>query len=105
MEKERVIAFLPFLVYYSYMLEVETIIFCNRQYAFMMVMSKLHIARLIKHQGCYDPITKKEVCKRLLLRMPKFIYPIYSKILTNLNDEYGRIALDSLISKGAIVPK
>lgn len=84
------------------MIELETLIFCNRQYKFMMIMSKLHIAKLIKHMGCYDPITQREVCKRLLIRMPKFILPLYDKILDCLNDEQGRQREETLINIGAI---
>lgn len=84
------------------MIELETLIFCDRQYHFMMTMSKLHIARLLKHQECYDPITRKQVCKRLLIRMPKFILPIYDKIIDNLNDEQGRLREKTLIKIGAI---
>lgn len=68
----------------------------------MMIMSKLHIAKLYKHESCYDPITKKEMCKHVLIVMPKFISNIYSFILDVLNDENGRIILKRLIEIGAI---
>lgn len=68
----------------------------------MMVMSKLHIAKLIKHEGCYDPITNKEVCKHVLIRMPNCIHNLYRKILYGLNNETGRRQLARLTSIGAI---
>jgi len=68
----------------------------------MMVMSKLHIAKLLLHEGCYDPITNKEVCKHLLIRVPTLICPLYSWILKSLNDNEGRIRRQSLIDIGAI---
>lgn len=84
------------------MVELETIIFCNRQYNYMMIMSKLHIAKLIKHEGCYDPITQKEVCKRVSIVMPRFISGLYRSILDSLNDKNGRMQLQKLINIGAI---
>ena len=87
------------------MTELNTLIFCNRQYYFMMIMSKLHIAKLLKHEGCYDPITNKEVCKHVLIRMPKIICPLYSKVLYNLNDIYGRNKLQTLMNIGTISKK
>lgn len=84
------------------MSELDTMIFCNRQYHFMMVMSKLHIAILLKHEECYDPITHKVICKHVLIRMPGFIQNIYRKVLNGLNDETGKRQLQRLLSIGAI---
>ena len=84
------------------MIKLDTIIFCNRQYNFMMVMSKLNIAKLIKHEGCYDPLSGKEVCKHVLIEMPEFLSGVYRKILYGLNNEYGRTKLQKLIENGAI---
>ena len=87
------------------MAHLDTIIFCNRQYVFMMIMSKLHIARLLKHEECYDPITGKVVCKHVLIRLPNFLKKTYAGILNGLNDGAGRSQLNRLMGIGAIGKK
>lgn len=84
------------------MVEINTLIFCNRQYYFMMIMSKLHIAKLINHESCYDPITGKEMCKHVLISVPRLINRLYTVILNGLNDSDGRNKLERLINLGAI---
>lgn len=94
--------FLSNIVYYMPMIQLETLIFSNRQVKYISFLSKIRIAKLIKSMDCFDPLTDKLVCKRVLIEVPKIFENIYEFLLELANDEQGRQVEKRLIDRRII---
>lgn len=96
------LSFFTFVLYHIFMIEYETLVFCNRQVNYLNTLSKLHIAKLVKCMDCFDPLTGKLACKRVLVEVPTILGKIFEWLLEIFNDKAGKEREEKLFSKNII---